>query len=383
MPSINFPTWFDRVSFDEPVDQALAKEVSRRAAKRVFVLMSATLRRNAALVNALKAALGDSIADLHADIPQHSPLPSVLDAAKAAKAAQADLLVSIGGGSIIDAVKVIQFCLAHEMFSEDAVRAWRQAGAKSPAKHPSLAHISVPTTLSGAEFTPFAGARNPASGLKEAFYARDLTPRALIFDSALTVLTPEQLWLSSGIRAIDHAVEGICSDRSHPLGDAFAQRGIAQLAANLRATKNTPSDVVSRRDSQFGAWFASTPLMSGVPMGASHAIGHVIGSVFHITHGLTSCVMLPAVMRYNYESVPDRLQKVAEALGGKEGQAAPDLVRDVIAGLGLPSRLGDVGLGRDAFDALANGAMEEGWLRTNPRPVKNRDDVIRILEMAL
>src|SRR5690606_34013573 len=107
--------------------------------------------------------------------------------------------------------------------------------------------------------------------------------------------------------------------------------------------------------------FASIGLMSGVPMGISHAIGHVIGSVFDVPHGLTSCIALPAVMQFNYEAAPDRLEAIAKALGGSKGSDAPDLLREFIASLGLPTTMTEVGLGRDTFDAIAAGTMHEGW----------------------
>jgi maleylacetate reductase len=382
MPSINFPAWPDRIVIDESAPCAVAKELDKRHAERVFLVMSATLSRNADLTRGLRAALGEKIV-VYTGVRQHSPLPDVLAASRAAKAAGPEVLVSLGGGSVIDATKIIQYCLAADIVDEaEFDKLATGQSLKTVAKHASLAHICVPTTLSGAEFTYFAGARNPVTGRKQGFVDPELIPRTIIFDAALTKLTPRTLWLSSGIRAMDHAVEGICSARCHPFAQVLAERGIAQLASGLKGNLVATDDLVSRGESQFAAWYASVPLSSGVTMGASHAIGHALGGIFDVPHGLTSCVVLPAVMEFNFDTVPGRLGLVARALGGRHGRDAPDLVRRIIAELGLPTRLSDIGLHEDVFPKIAEATMCEGWIKTNPRPIEDKKDVIQILRLA-
>jgi len=308
MPSINFPAWPDRVVIEESAPCAVAKEVTKRHAERIFLMMSATLSRNADLTRALRAALGEKIAVIYTGVRQHSPLPDVLAASRAARAARPDILVSLGGGSVIDATKIIQYCLAADIVDETQFEELTTAQSlKTAAKHASLAHVCVPTTLSGAEFTFFAAVRDSTTGHKQAFVDPKLLPRTVIFDAALTQLTPRTLWLSSGIRAVDHAVEGICSARCHPFAQVLAERGVAQLASGLARNMLAPDDLASRAESQFAAWYASVPLSSGVTMGASHAIGHALGGIFDVPHGITSCVVLPAVMQFNFDTVPARL----------------------------------------------------------------------------
>jgi len=149
------------------------------------------------------------MAGVYSSLPQHSPLPVVFDAARDAYDRKADLLVSIGGGSNIDAAKLIQHALSLGCFEMAGVLRSRTKGASVAAtvEPRNVQHVSVPTTLSGAEFTYFAGGRNFETGLKEAFTVPALLPRSIIFDQALTVRTPDDLWLSSGIRALDHAIE--------------------------------------------------------------------------------------------------------------------------------------------------------------------------------
>ena len=160
----------------------------------------------------------------------------------------------------------------------------------------------------------------------------------MILDPAITVHTPEWLFLSTGIRAVDHCVEGICSNEAHPYADAQALRGLTLLARGLPRVKADPSDLQARLDCQLGSWLSMGPLASGVPMGASHGIGYVLGAVFDIPHGHTSCIMLPAVMRWN-KSVNAEKQALVAAAMGHPGEDAGDVLDAFIAGLGMPRSL--------------------------------------------
>lgn len=381
MSTIFFAEWQDRI-IDDPSPKALAKEFDRRGAKRGYFLLPEPIYRDESYFGAVQEALGDRIAGVYYALPQHSPLPDVFGAAREARDLGCDVLVSIGGGSNIDAAKLIQYCLTLGEFDMDAVLASRADKTRS-RKRGTVQHICVPTTLSGAEFTYFAGGRNPRTMLKEAFVAPDMLPRTLVLDQQLATSTPQQLWLSSGLRALDHAVEGLISGRNHPMGHTLGIEGVARMKQGLTRTYADPLDLEARRTSQFGGWFCSIALMTGVPMGASHAIGHVIGSVYDIPHGLTSCIGLPAVMQFNYRADEPAFEAIARALGGTEGHQAPDLMRDFIAGLGLPTSMTELGLGRDTFQTIAEGTLHEGWAGTNPVPLKGADDVVRILELML
>lgn len=381
MPTIHFAAWQDRI-IDDAAPAALAKEFERRHARRAYVLMPEPLYRDRDFFGSLQAALGERIVGVYSSLPQHSPLPDVFNAAREARELDCDVLVSIGGGSNIDAAKLVQYCLSAGEFELDAVLATRadKTRASRPGSAGGVRHICVPTTLSGAEFTWFAGGRNPRTMLKEAFAAPDLLPRTLVLDAQLATRTPQSLWLSSGVRAIDHAVEALCSGRNHVLGQTLALEGIARMRAGLSGTHRDPLDCDSRRMSQYAGWFCSTGLMTGVPMGASHAIGHVIGSLYDVPHGFTSCVALPAVMRFNYDAAPEAFTPIARALGGSKGHEAPDLMREFIASLGLPVTMREVGVDRAAIGPIAEGTLHEAWARTNPRPLTHADEVAAILE---
>jgi alcohol dehydrogenase class IV len=203
----------------------------------------------------------------------------------------------------------------------------------------------------------------------------------VVLDPAVTVHTPEWLWLSTGIRAVDHCVEGICSTEANPYADAQALHGLGLLCRGLPRVKADPYDLAARLDCQIGSWLSMGPLASGVPMGASHGIGYVLGAVFDIPHGHTSCIMLPAVMRWNKPANAERQALVAAAME-HPGEDAGDVLAAFIAGLGMPRSLGAVKIGPESFARLAEQAMDTPWVPRNPRPIAGPAQVREILELA-
>jgi maleylacetate reductase len=153
------------------------------------------------------------------------------------------------------------------------------------------------------------------------------------------------------------------------------------LAQALPRVKADPHDLDARMDCQIGTWLSMGPLSSGVPMGASHGIGYVLGAVYDVPHGYTSCVMLPSVMRWNKSANAERQALVATAMG-HPGRDAGDVLDDFIRGLGLPRSLQDVRIGPEHFDRIAEQAMATPWIPRNPRKIDNPAQVREILLMA-
>ena len=172
--------------------------------------------------------------------------------------------------------------------------------------------------------------------MKESYAHPLMMPQAVILDpAATTVHTPEWLFLSTGIRAVDHAVEDICSINPTPFSDGASLHALRLLARGLPAVKADPDDLEARLDCQLGAWMSIMGSQNGVPKGASHGIGHVLGGTADVPHGYTSCVMLPHVLRFNEPVNAARQAWVSEALG-RPGRVPRDAVAALIAGLGLP-----------------------------------------------
>src|SRR5215813_4216512 len=287
----------DEVVFGEAAANAIVAQTDRLNATRAFLMVSGTLNRQTDEINKIRSALGARCAGLFDAMPQHTPREAVIAATEQARTANADLIVTVGGGSITDGAKAVQLCLANDVRTAaeiDRIRAVR--GATPPIDPPGVRQVSIPTTIAGGEFSSIAGVTNTATRVKEALIHKLAMPRAVILDPAITVHTPEWLFLSTGIRAVDHCVEGICSREAQPYGDAQALHGLSMLARGLPRVKADPTDLAARLDCQVGTWLSTGPLASGVPMGASHGIGYVLGAAFAARQAWPPSAMRPAVI---------------------------------------------------------------------------------------
>ncbi len=372
----------DEVVFGHPAAEAVVAQMDRLGAARAFLMVSGTLNRQTGEIEKIRKALGSRCVATFDAMPPHTPREAVIAAAEQARAAGADLIVTVGGGSITDGAKAVQLCLANNVRTvEDIERIRVHKGVTPLMNAPTVRQISVPTTIAGGEFSAFAGVTNTRTKVKEMLRHELVMPRAAILDPAITVHTPEWLFLSTGIRAVDHCVEGICSREAHPYADAQAVRGLSMLAQALPRVKANPGDLDARMDCQIGTWLSMAPLSAGVPMGASHGIGYVLGAVFDVPHGYTSCVMLPSVMRWNKQDNAERQALVSEAMG-QPGKDAADVLDGFIRGLGLPRGLQDVRVGPEHFDVIAEQAMRTPWIPRNPRKIDAPAQVREILLLA-
>jgi len=376
--SHRYPT-MEEVIYGRPAAEAVAQLAEAFGAQRLFLVTTRSLDTGNGAVAALNAALGPRFVGAFSAIRAHSPREDVVACADAARAAGADLLVAIGGGSVIDAVKVVQLCLWGDVKTVEGVGQLLGRGARD--LEPGVRMIALPTTLSAAEFTPFAGVTDTARRSKEGYGHPRLAPRAVVLDPRLTLETPAQLWFSTGLKAVDHAVEQLCNPERAPYADALAEAGLKDLTAGLAATQADAADLDARLECQFGMWLAISGASAGRGLGASHAIGHTLGGGFGVPHGITSCVMLPAVLAWNATANAGR-QAVVAALMGRPGGSAADAVRDLARGLGLPTRLSEVGIVPSQFQAIGEATMHDRGVRSNPRPIQGPADIVEILKLA-
>ncbi len=377
----------DRVIYGIPLAQALADEVGRLGARTVYVMASGTLTRETDVLDEVRRVLGNRFAGLCSRIGAHTPRPDVVAAANEARALRADLILTVGGGSVTDAAKMVGLCLGNEVSSPEQLDRFRAVVTPDGKTHrpetkaPSVRSVDVPTTLSAGEFTAFAGCTDSVRQVKESYGHALMMPQAVILDPALTRHTPEWLFLSTGIRAVDHAVEDVCSTHPTPFSDGMSLQALRLLAAGLPAVKTDPADLQARLDCQLGSWMSIMGSQNGVPKGASHGIGHVLGGTAGVPHGYTSCIMLPHVLRFNQQVNAERQGWVSAALG-HEGEAAGDVVAGLISRLGLPATLRAVGVRRDQLDEVAAGSMHDRWVHTNPRKIEDAAAVRTLLEAA-
>lgn len=377
----------EQIVFGKPAEVAVLELARQRGAKRVFLTSGRTL---GGLSNGPLQRIAASLGELHcgtfAAITAHSPREDVIAGAQAARAVGADLLVAVGGGSVIDATKAMLGAIWMNMDSPAAMEPYRTGVPADQARRieapaAPLRLIAVSTTLSASEFTPIAGVTDAATHTKQSFTHRLFAPVAVVLDPRATLDTPLDLLFNTGIRAVDHAAESFCSPFANPATEALALQGLKLLYRGLPAMQADPADLNARMTAQFGMWQAIAGFAGGARMGASHGIGYALGATFGIAHGHTSCIMLPAVLQYNAAQNAARQRELSMAMGQPD-LPAHRLIGDLIRGLKQPSRLADVKIGAEHFEEIARRALVYPNLRDNPTPLTTTDQVVEVLRLA-
>jgi maleylacetate reductase len=331
----------ERVHFGADALQRLEEEA--RPFGRAFVITGRSLSEKTGLIQRVETLLGDRHAGTFGGIGQHTPGGTVEKAAAQAETAGADMLVAVGGGSVIDGTKAVA----------------RQLG------YP--AQVAVPTTLSGAEWAHRAGVTDESIGRKQGFADPLTVPSVVVLDPGATVFTPEELWLSTGVRALDHAVEGYLYGGDHPITDVTGLEGARRLMQYLPLSKRTPEDLEVRLELQLASWLAYFGPMN-TPMGLSHELGRRVGASYEVPHGITSCIILAPSLQVLREDIPEeRWSVLSQALGGDP----PGRVSSLVDELGLPGSLREAGVPEEALETIAGEYGER------------EEDVREILRVAL
>lgn len=218
--------------------------------------------------------------------------------------------------------------------------------------------------------------------MKVQFTHPGMFAKLVVLDPDLCRTTPDWVWRSTRVRAIDHCVETICATRARSEIIMIAQRSLKKLIRSLLRYANNPDDLGARLESQLACMDATICAVDSIMLGASHGIGHNLGPL-GVGHGQTSCVLLPSVMKYNARVNAETQEKIVEILWSEEDIASVlkkhglskaesdlgDALRAIFNELGLPKSLKDVGVGRDKWQQLAENSLEDTCCKTNPVPL--------------
>lgn len=323
----------ERVIYGPGKIAALKDEMERRALKRAVVVTTDVVGK-LPILNEVTGALGSRCASVFMGIVQHVPRGTVNDLQKEIERVDADCLVSLGGGSPIDSSKVAIYGLLDRR---------------------ELVHIAVPTTLSAAEYTHAGGVTDETTRVKSGVYDMRVLPRTVINDPVLTLSTPDWLWVSTGIRALDHAIECSYAIRHQPISDALAAKSIALFVEHLHPSIATKGEeqLAHRGHCQFASWYSIFGAMN-TRFGLSHLLGHQIGPRWNVPHGITSCITLPNAMRFMAGIAAERFGPVAEGYKIPFDPSNPkpaallcaDRTEEFIAQFDVPKRLRDAGVPR-------------------------------------
>ncbi|HTI20224.1 MAG TPA: maleylacetate reductase and hydroxyquinol 1,2-dioxygenase domain-containing protein [Kutzneria sp.] len=319
-----------RVVFGAGTVAQVAEEVRRLGGSRVLLLARP---RHAGKV---AAALGDLVVAQFDGARMHTPVEVTAQALDVLKAAAADCVVAVGGGSATGLAKAL-------------------------AARTGVPQVILPTTYAGSEVTPVLG--ETENGRKTTRRSPDILPETVIYDVDLTLDLPVPTTVTSAINALAHAVEALYSPDANPVVDAVAVQAIRGIAQSLPLVAAHPSDVDARAELLESAWLAGSCLAS-VSMGLHHKLCHQLGGQFDLPHAETHTVMLPQVMAYKQQESPEALAKVAEALDVPDAAAA---VYDLVTELGGPTSLRELGLPESSLDGIEPASvLHAAWAGIRP-----------------
>ena len=345
----------EKVIFGVGALEKVTEELDRLGKQRALILTGHSLSTRTGLVKKLESLLGARWAGTNNGIRQHVPSRTVTAAVAQAREVRADSIIAFGGGSPIDAAKIVAMELLQEGQPQEA-----------------MPQIAISTTLSAGEFTPFAGITDENTRVKGLRTDPRICPRTVILDPEVTLPTPKLLWTATGMKALDHAIEAIWSVNPQPVTDALAMEAIRKLHRSLPLSIAEPDNLEARGDCQVAAWLSIFGL-TNVGVRLSHIFGHQIGARWDVPHGVTSCITIPHCMRFLAPQTLKQQTMIAEALGiqtrGRRPEdvavEAADTVEAFIRSLDVPTRLRDVGAIEDELPIVAEEVIKESSLWHN------------------
>jgi alcohol dehydrogenase class IV len=307
---------------------------------------------------------------------------NVNQAIAAAKEKGCDIIVGVGGGSVIDVAKAVA-ALANKGSQAEEFMTGREM------LFPGIPCIAIPTTAgTGAEVTPNSVLIDRKRQVKESLRHPFMYPKIAIIDAELTLSLPPKLTAYSGVDALCQSIESYVSTGANILTDAIALQSIRLVSMNLRETFKNGANIQARHNMLYAALLSGIAL-SNARMGAVHGIAHPLGLKYHLPHGLVCGVLLPYIIEFNLNFATAKYSAIAGVMGGllrgldkeRAAKICIDKTKQLLVEVGFPWKLRELGVNPEDFPQLARDSMPSGSLKANPRVV-SEDDVITILKKA-
>jgi len=338
----------------------------------------------AGLIDHIVKALGSKCVGVFSDVPQDTGVEVVDAGAAFAKKNGADIVVSVGGGSVIDTAKGLCILLTEGGNLRDF-------NGVQLLSRPQTAHVVIPTTAgTGSEVTNVAVIMDKEMGQKRLVVENFNVPRLAILDPKMTVKLPKLLTAGTGMDAMTHAVESLHALPHEPITDALGIHAIRLLYKYLPVCVENGTDLLARGQVQIAATIAGWAFgIAGV--GNVHAMAHSIGAVAHVPHGIANGILLADCMEFNLESCPDAYALVAESFGIRDkgmdemdaAKAAIAAMREFTKKIGHPQRLSEFKVKEDDIVKAAELSLGDGAIINNPRLVLDASEVLEIFKKVL
>ena len=333
----------------------------------------------AGLVGRVRSVIEDAdiSTDVFAAVSKNPTEQDVLQGVQAFRAMRGEGIVAVGGGGPMDTAKAIALMATHD----EPLAAYDDligGDAKIRGDLPPV--VAVPTTAGTGSEVGRAGVivvGKGAEARKVVIFSPRLLPRVALLDAELTVGLPPRMTAATGFDALTHALEAYVARGYHPFADLYALAGLARIAMHLPRVVEDPRNLQSRHEMLLAASMGAIAFQKG--LGACHALAHPLSSIAGLHHGTANAVMLPHVIRYNLEAVPDRYATAGQALGARPlgpSDAAEACLRQVDrlrARVGLPKRLSELGVTPDHIEAMIPQAVTDATAAQNPRLMTEQD----------
>ncbi len=350
----------------------LVQDLSARKPRRAFIVTAPAMRSDA---EDLMDSIRDGVTVSIWDSVVGEPTVEMFELARGVcRDFRPDLCVGIGGGSVLDMAKLVA------AFNDSDQRISHAFGVgKLSGRRTRLA--CLPTTSgTGSEVSPNAILLDEGSRLKRAVVSPHLIPDSAYVDPELTVSVPPDVTAYTGFDALTHCIEAYANLFAHPMIDLYALEGIRLAAANLGPAYRDGNNLEARQGMSLASLYGGLCL-GPVNTGAVHALAYPLGGEFRVPHGLSNSVLLPHVLEFNIPAMPDRYAEIARSLGAEGGASSLevafrglDIIRGLMQTCGMPRRLCEIGIPREAMPEMAASAMTvTRLLKNNPRAVTLSD----------
>ena len=380
-----------RIEFGDGAVQNLSKHVEGLDGKKPFLVSDAGVINAGILARATDALEASGLSyTIYSDIEPNPTDISVTHGVEVYKTEACDVVIAVGGGSVMDAAKAIRLLTTHEPplepYYSDVGGIERIRGDMPPL-------ICVPTTAgTGSEVSQGSIITDTSLNTTNRWRKRAIvTPfnmaNIALLDPGITVGMPPALTAATGMDAITHGIEAYVATKYHPIAEGVALQALRMLSANIQRVYHKGEDVTARGEMLLGSCMAAFSFQKG--LGAVHSLAHQLSTDAPIPHGIANAILLPPVMKFNFSHAREKYAEIARALGintddmdsDEAGRAAIDKIRAFNTELNMPAGLGEAGLERKKIPKLGADAMLDHCHKFNPR-VCTEADMVALFEVA-
>lgn len=378
--SVNLFQSPSRIIYNEGAIDKVGEEAKKIGQKALIVTGKNSSKSNGSLdkISSILHSAGVETA-IFAEVESDPSVEVVEKGVEFAKAEKISVIVVIGGGSPIDAAKMMSVMLTNPGNVVDYEK-------KSPAI-PGVPVIAVPTTAgTGSEISRYVVITDTKRKIKMLIGGETLIPKVAILDPVLTLTMPRSVTGATGMDALTHAIEAYISKVAQPLASVHALTAIKLIRNNLIKAIVCPDNLEARGNMLIGQMHAGFAF-SNASVALVHSMSRPLGAYFGVPHGLANAILLPEVMKFNVTACPEKFADIADAMGEKTSglplreasKLAVKAVSELYAETGLPTRLKELGVTRETIPQLASDAIKSGSTLNNPR-TPSIDEIIKIYE---